>query len=224
MFAIKYRVSSVPLFTLQTEGQIMKFNQRRQLAQVAFFSLMALGADSAFAQTERPAPGLPSPSGQAGTKAERPAPGLPSPSGQAGISISPAQFSTSLQARERELASIEQLFTRIEAAKLPGEKERLFNELSQPLDAYAKGMMESSNTTLKQAELAAKTQGKEGSTGLLKPFEDLAVKHELKMKTLDERAQKIEIAGRPFKHYCARISGPAPGNFTTGFKCKKVDS
>ena len=184
----------------------MKFNQRRQLAQVAFFSLMALGADSAFAQTERPAPGL------------------PSPSGQAGISISPAQFSTSLQARERELASIEQLFTRIEAAKLPGEKERLFNELSQPLDAYAKGMMESSNTTLKQAELAAKTQGKEGSTGLLKPFEDLAVKHELKMKTLDERAQKIEIAGRPFKHYCARISGPAPGNFTTGFKCKKVDS
>ena len=34
----------------------MKFNQRRQLAQVALFSLMALGADSAFAQAagERP--------------------------------------------------------------------------------------------------------------------------------------------------------------------------
>ena len=184
----------------------MKFNQRRQLAQVALFSLMALGAGSAFAQTERPAPGLPSPSNQVG---------------QAGISISPAQFSTSLQARERELASIEQLFTRIEAAKLPAEKEKLFNELIQPLDAYANGMIENINTALKQAELAAKTQGKEGSTGLVKPFEDLAVKHEQRMKLLDARAEKIEIAGRPFKHYCKRISGPPPGHFTTGFKCNK---
>lgn len=38
----------------------MKLNQRRQFAQVALFSLMALGAGSAFAQTERAAPGLPS--------------------------------------------------------------------------------------------------------------------------------------------------------------------
>ena len=200
MVPIKYRVSSVPLFTLQTKRYIMKLNPRRQFAQAALFSLMALGAGSAFAQTERPASSGP------------------------GMSISTAQFSTSLQARERELASIERLFTRIEAAKLPAEKEKLFNELSQPLDAYAKGMLENLNTALKQAELAAKTQGKEGSTGLVKPFEDLAVKHEQRMKLLDARAEKIEIAGRPFKHYCARISGPAPGNFTTGFKCKKVDS
>lgn len=40
----------MPLFTLQTEGQIMKFNQRRQLAQVALFSLIALGAGTVFAQ------------------------------------------------------------------------------------------------------------------------------------------------------------------------------
>ena len=175
----------------------MKLNPRRQFAQAALFSLMALGAGSAFAQTERPASSGP------------------------GMSISTAQFSTSLQARERELASIERLFTRIEAAKLPAEKEKLFNELSQPLDAYAKGMLENLNTALKQAELAAKTQGKEGSTGLVKPFEDLAVKHEQRMKLLDARAEKIEIAGRPFKHYCKRISGPPPGNFTTGFKCNK---
>ena len=51
MFPIKYRVSSVPLFTLQTEGRNIKFNSRRQLAQVALFSLLALGAGSAFAQT-----------------------------------------------------------------------------------------------------------------------------------------------------------------------------
>jgi len=68
MFTIKYRVSSVPLFTLQTESQIMKLNLRRQFAQVALFSLMALGAGSAFAQTERPASSGP------------------------GMSISPAQF------------------------------------------------------------------------------------------------------------------------------------
>ena len=47
----------------------MKLNSRRQLAQVALFSLLALGAGSAFAQTERPAPGLTSPSGPAGIKA-----------------------------------------------------------------------------------------------------------------------------------------------------------
>ena len=47
----------------------MKLNSRRHLAQVALFSLLALGAGSAFAQTERPAPGLPSPAGQAGIKA-----------------------------------------------------------------------------------------------------------------------------------------------------------
>ena len=48
----------------------MKFNSRRQLAQVALFSLLTLGAGSAFAQAERGAPGLPSPSGQAGIKME----------------------------------------------------------------------------------------------------------------------------------------------------------
>ena len=63
----------------------MKLNPRRQFAQVALFSLMALGTGTAFAQTERGTPGLPSPSGPAGIKKERPAPGLPSPSGPAGI-------------------------------------------------------------------------------------------------------------------------------------------
>lgn len=152
----------------------MKFNERRQLLQVALFSLIAFGAGTSFAQTERAAP-------------ER-----PSPSSQSGITVPSAQFTTALQASDRQLASIEQLFTRIEAAKLPAEKEKLFNEISQPLDAYAKGMIENINTALKQAELGAKSQNKEGSTGLLKPFEDLAVKHEQRMKKLDERAQKID--------------------------------
>ena len=48
----------------------MKLNSRRQLAQVALFSLMALGAGSAFAQAERGTPGLPSPAGQPGIKAQ----------------------------------------------------------------------------------------------------------------------------------------------------------
>jgi hypothetical protein len=41
--------SQCALMTLQTEGQIKKFNQRRQLVQVVLFTLMALGAGSAFA-------------------------------------------------------------------------------------------------------------------------------------------------------------------------------
>lgn len=105
--------------------------------------------------------------------------------------ISPAQFKDVLLARERQLTSIEQLFTRIEVAKLPGEKEKLSDELSKPLAAYAKAMMEDFDTAMKQAELAAKSQGKEGSTALVKPFEDLAKQHEGRMKTLDARAQKI---------------------------------
>ena len=48
----------------------MKLNSRCQLAQVALFSLLALGAGSAFAQAERGTPGLPSPAGQGGIKAQ----------------------------------------------------------------------------------------------------------------------------------------------------------
>lgn len=48
----------------------MKLNLRRQFAQVALFSLMALGAGSAFAQTERAAPGLPSPTSPTGIQME----------------------------------------------------------------------------------------------------------------------------------------------------------
>lgn len=48
----------------------MKFNKLRQFAQVVLFSLMALGAGSAFAQAERAALGLPSPSSQADIKME----------------------------------------------------------------------------------------------------------------------------------------------------------
>lgn len=151
----------------------MKLNPCRRFAQGALFSLMASGASGAFAQTERGAPGL------------------PSPASQAGLIVSSAQFKDALQARDRQLTSIEQLFTRIEAAKLPAEKEKLSDELSQPLAAYAKGMIEDFDTAMKQAQLAAKSQGRQGSIGLLKPFEDQAVKHEQRMKNLDARAQKI---------------------------------
>lgn len=134
---------------------------------------MALGAGSALAQ------------------AERAAPGLPSSTSQAGIIVSPAQFKDVLQARERQLTSIEQLFTRIEVSRLPAEKEKHADELDNILAAYAKGMIEDFDTAMKQAELAAKSQGKQGSIGLVKPFEDQAVKHEQSMKNLDARAQKL---------------------------------
>lgn len=132
----------------------MKLNKRRQFAQAALFSLVALSVSTAFAE-------------------------------------SVAQFNASLQASDRQLASIEQLFTRIEAANLPAEKEKLSDGLSKPLAEYANGMIKSFDTALKQAELTAKTQGKEGSTALVKPFEDLAKRHEQRMKQLDGRAQKI---------------------------------
>ena len=148
----------------------MKLNQRRQFAQVALFSLMALGAGSAFAQTERPAPGLPSPSGP-------------------GISISPAQFDNALRASASQLASIKQMTVRMEGVKSIGEK--FGDELIEPMSKYAQDMSNNFDRAIAPALLAAKTQGKEGSTELVWPFEKLAKDHEKDWKDLDGRAKKI---------------------------------
>lgn len=106
--------------------------------------------------------------------------------------VSPAQFGTRLQDHDRQLTSIEGLFARIEAAKTTADKDKHADELNNTLAAYAKAMMESFDTAMKQAERANKSRGKEGSTELLKSFEGLAVKHENRLKVLDERAQKIK--------------------------------
>jgi hypothetical protein len=129
----------------------------------------------------------------------------------AGEIVSPAQFGTRLQGNDRQLVSIEQLFTRMEAAKVTADKEKYSDDLSDALAAYAKAIMESFDTANKQAELAAKSEGKGGSTALLKPFEDLAVKHENRLKQLDERAQKI--MGSPKS---SSISEPAEGGRVAG--------
>jgi hypothetical protein len=126
--------------------------------------------------------------------------------GAAGAIVSPAQFGTRLQDHDRQLTSIEALVTRIEAAKLTADKEKYSDDLSASLAAYAKAMMESFDTAMKQAELANKSQGKQGSTALLKPFEDLATQHENRMKKLDARAQKIKA---PLKS--SSTSEPAEG-------------
>jgi hypothetical protein len=114
------------------------------------------------------------------------------PSGKMGAGkIEPAQFGSRLEDHDKQLTSIEALFTRIESAKLPADKEKHSDDLDAPLAAYAKAMMESFDTAVKQAELANKSQGKEGSTELLGNFENLAKKHESRLKQLDQRAKKI---------------------------------
>ncbi|HYR21520.1 MAG TPA: hypothetical protein VEP30_01170 [Chthoniobacterales bacterium] len=106
--------------------------------------------------------------------------------------VSPAQFRSRLQGHDRQLTSIEASFTQIEAARATADKDKYADALNDTMAAYAKGMMESFDTATKQAELANKSQGKEGSIALLKQFEDLAAKHERTLKQLDARAQKMK--------------------------------
>ncbi len=101
------------------------------------------------------------------------------------------QFSSRLQNIDRQLASIDALVTRIESAKLVAEKEKYAEELDTALSVYAKSMKESYETAVQQAGLAANSQSKQGSLALLKPFEDLASRHESTLKRLDGRAQNI---------------------------------
>jgi hypothetical protein len=100
--------------------------------------------------------------------------------------------STGLQANNSQLTSIEALFTQIEAAKTDRDKDKLAGNLESRLATYAKAMVASFTTAIKQAQLAAKTRGKEGSVELLKTFEDLAVDHENRLKRLDDQGQKMK--------------------------------
>lgn len=113
---------------------------------------------------------------------------LPMPPGEI---VSPEQFGTRLQDIDRQLTSIEAVFTQIEVAKTDQDKDKYADDLERRLDAYAKAMLGSITTALKQAELSAMSRGKEGSTELLKSFEDLAKKHEDRLKQIDGRAQKM---------------------------------
>jgi hypothetical protein len=99
---------------------------------------------------------------------------------------------TALQENDKALTSIEGLFSQIEAAKTDGEKDKYADDLERRIQAYAKAMVAAFNAALKQAELANKSQDKQGSTEALKAFEDLAVKHEGQWKELDSRAKKAK--------------------------------
>lgn len=125
--------------------------------------------------------------------------------GPAGGSVTVDQFGTRLQAIDKQLTSIEQLFGRIEAAKLAADKDRHAEELNNSLDAYTKAMLESFDTALGQADTAAKKQGREGSMALLKPFEAHAEKHANRLKKLEDQAQKMA------SQKSSSISEPAAG-------------
>jgi hypothetical protein len=98
---------------------------------------------------------------------------------------------SALQGNDRQLTSIEALFTQIESAKTDADRDKHADDLEARLAAYAKAMVGSFDAAIKQAELAAKSAGKEGSTEPLKAFEDQAVKHENALKQLDNRGQKL---------------------------------
>jgi hypothetical protein len=109
----------------------------------------------------------------------------------AGVGLA-QERNAALQENDKQLTTIEGLFKQVEAAKATDDKDKAADDLGSRLDAYAKAMVASFEAALKQAELAAKSQGKEGNTEQLKTFEDLAVKHENRLKQLDNRAKKMQ--------------------------------
>lgn len=96
-----------------------------------------------------------------------------------------------LKANDSQLTSIETLFDQIDTAKADGDKDKLAGNLERRLSDYGRAMTAAFNAAVRQAELAAKSKGKQGSVEALKTFEDVAAKHEQRLKQLDERAKKM---------------------------------
>jgi len=96
-----------------------------------------------------------------------------------------------LLGRDKQLSSIETVFSQIEAAKTTDERDKLSDNFENQLSSYAKGMLSSYDAAVMEATLSAKSQGKEGGIERLKAFEDLAVRHEVRLKALEERGKKL---------------------------------
>jgi hypothetical protein len=104
---------------------------------------------------------------------------------------------TKLKTIDNQLTKIELLFEQIEAAKETAAKDRYADDLEKSLTGYTKAMMESYDTVLQQAEIAHRSQGKEGNVAQIKAFEDLATRHEERLKVLDQRGKKITVSASP---------------------------
>ncbi len=102
-----------------------------------------------------------------------------------------------LKANDSQLTSIETLFNQIDTAKTDGDKDKSADSLERRMSDYAKAMTEAFNSALRQAELAAKSKGKQGNVEALKTFEDQAAKHEQRLKQLDDRGKKMKSSFVP---------------------------
>lgn len=123
--------------------------------------------------------------------------------------LSSVQFTTKLQGLDRQLASIQASVTEIAKAKTDAEKDKYGDALNDTLAAYAKGMLESFDIATNQAQMANKSQGKEGNMEELKQFEDLAARHERTLKQIDARAKKMKAP--PGAPSMSESSSPASG-------------
>jgi hypothetical protein len=105
------------------------------------------------------------------------------------------QSNAKLQANDRKLSEIEGIIARAESAR-GKDKDQLSDSLSTSLSVYAKGMMDSFDTAINQAQMAAKSEGKRGTLELIEPFEALASKHEQQMNQASERGLHVWPDGR----------------------------
>ena len=95
-------------------------------------------------------------------------------------------------ANDKQLTAIETLATQLQNAKTNAEKDRLADTFESRLAAYAKAMLSSFDSALKQAQTAAKSPPRSDSFAPLKRFEDHLQSHENRLKQLDSRMQKLK--------------------------------
>ncbi len=97
-------------------------------------------------------------------------------------------------AEDRELAPLNQKLARMEARLATIERTRKIGKgeaqgLEQDMDDYGKSMKAAFDSALAEAGTAAATQGQKGSPARLAAFEDVAKRHEQRVK---EYARKME--------------------------------
>ncbi|CBE69205.1 MAG: hypothetical protein F9K13_06515 [Candidatus Methylomirabilis oxygeniifera] len=92
---------------------------------------------------------------------------------------------------EGKLKAIEGVLSGVERRKIVVEADV---ELGKQMYEYAEAMKAAFDQAMKDAEEAAKSQGKKGSVGSLRVFEDTAKAHEKRVKGIETQTKSIESA------------------------------
>ncbi len=99
-------------------------------------------------------------------------------------------FKAKMDLAEPKLKAVESLLKKMERDKLITEKDS--DDLHNAMYGYAEDMKSASDEALKDAENAAKSEGREGNVANLKAFEERAKADEVRVKGVETKVKAIE--------------------------------